>query len=175
MLIYIQKKNLILYSFSWYGKTIHKSSKGEWDFDLTKKPIDKIRIHGSSFAAIRTAQQSLLKQGFSIKNPILFMCSSRSIKPDRTWRDDYENGKNKKKIFIINFYLHFYLADLILNVTTMRRVASTLGQQITLYEIENGKHDIFLSEVSVREKAFHLMFRWLTHLEEDNWMIPIRT
>lgn len=63
----------------------------------------------------------------------------------------------------------FCLADLILNVTTMRRAASMIGRQVTIYEIENAKHNVFLSKASVREKASVLMFRWLKHLEED-WM-----
>jgi alpha-beta hydrolase superfamily lysophospholipase len=56
----------------------------------------------------------------------------------------------------------------------MRCAASTMGNNITLYEIENGQHDIFLSKVSVREKAFNLMFRWLKHLEDD-WMKSTKT
>ncbi|CAF1090567.1 unnamed protein product [Rotaria sp. Silwood1] len=141
---------------NWYGRSIHISNKGEWNFDLKKKPIDKIRIHGSAFSAIRTVQQDLMKKGSCIKCPILLMCSNRSIKPDKTWRDEYEE------------------VDLLLNVTTMRRAASTLGQQVTIYEIENAMHDIFLSKSSVREKAFHIMFRWLKHLEDD-WMISTQS
>jgi alpha-beta hydrolase superfamily lysophospholipase len=52
----------------------------------------------------------------------------------------------------------------------MRRIAAIIGTQVTIYEIENAKHDIFLSKESVREKAFELMFRWLRHCEDD-WMI----
>jgi alpha-beta hydrolase superfamily lysophospholipase len=52
----------------------------------------------------------------------------------------------------------------------MRRIAALIGTQVTIYEIENAKHDIFLSKESVREKAFDLMFRWLRHFEED-WVI----
>ncbi len=68
----------------------------------------------------------------------------------------------------------FYLADLLLNVTTIRHVASTMGREVTLYEIENAMHDIFLSKAPVREKAFKLMFRWLKHLEDD-WMTSTKT
>jgi alpha-beta hydrolase superfamily lysophospholipase len=55
----------------------------------------------------------------------------------------------------------------------MRRAAALIGSQITMYEIENAKHDIFLSKATVREKAFELMFRWLDHLEED-WIITTK-
>ncbi|CAF2057262.1 unnamed protein product [Rotaria magnacalcarata] len=136
---------------NWYNRTIHVSSRGEWDFDISKKPIDKIRAHGVSFAAIHRAQQELMSKGSCIKCPILSMCSHRSLKPDANWRDEYTQ------------------ADLLLNVPTMRQAVSTVGSQITICEIENGIHDIFLSSAPVREKAFKLMFRWLKHLEED-WM-----
>lgn len=56
----------------------------------------------------------------------------------------------------------------------MRRAASTMGQEITFYEIENAKHDIFLSKASVREKASYLMFRWLKQLEDD-WILSIKS
>jgi alpha-beta hydrolase superfamily lysophospholipase len=52
----------------------------------------------------------------------------------------------------------------------MRHAAATMGQNVTIYEIENAIHDIFLSKQPVREKAFNLMFRWLKHLEDD-WRI----
>jgi alpha-beta hydrolase superfamily lysophospholipase len=67
----------------------------------------------------------------------------------------------------------FILADLILDVETMKHVASMIGPQVTIYEIENAKHDIFLSKQSVRENAFQLMFQWLKHLEDD-WLISTK-
>ncbi|UJR09210.1 hypothetical protein I4U23_013458 [Adineta vaga] len=135
-----------------YGRSIHKSSRGEWDFDLTKKPIDYIRIHGTFLSAVRIVQDDIIKRRITIQCPILFMCSHRSIKPDKIWRNEYAE------------------ADLILDVQTMKNAASMLGPQVTIYEIENAKHDIFLSKQSVREKAFDLMFQWIQQLE-DNWLI----
>jgi hypothetical protein len=76
----------------WYGRSIHVSDRGEWNFDLNKKPIDRVRLHGSFFSAVHTVQQDLIKGRISIKCPILFMCSNRSIKPDKTWRDEYAEG-----------------------------------------------------------------------------------
>ena len=62
------------------------------------------------------------------------------------------------------------LVDVLLNVTSMRRAASTLSSSVTIYEIENAIHDVFLSKLPIREKAFELMFRWLTNIE-DNWFV----
>jgi alpha-beta hydrolase superfamily lysophospholipase len=55
-------------------------------------------------------------------------------------------------------------------VKAMRHVATMISSKITIYEIENAKHDIFLSKQSVRENAFNLMFQWLRYLEED-WLM----
>ncbi len=73
-------------------------------------------------------------------------------------------------ICVINQLL---LADIVLNVKAMRHVATMISSQVTIYEIENAKHDIFLSKESVREKASDLMFQWLRHLEED-WSISAK-
>jgi alpha-beta hydrolase superfamily lysophospholipase len=137
---------------NWYNRSIHSSHKGEWNFDIKKKPVDKIRVHGPSFYAIRLAQQDLMKKGSCISCPILLMCSHRSIRPDKIWRDEYDE------------------ADLLLNVTTMRRAASTMGPHVTICEIENGRHDLFLSKPSVLEKTFTTMFQWLKNVE-DKWLI----
>jgi len=55
----------------------------------------------------------------------------------------------------------------------MRYVATMISSQLTIYEIENAKHDIFLSKQSVRENAFNLMFQWLRYLEED-WLMTTK-
>lgn len=83
----------------WYGRTIHKSFQGEWNFDLKKKPIEKFRIYGPFFSAIRSAQQSIEQGEINLSCPILVMCSNRSIKPTKQWRDEYQNGN---KIFCIS-------------------------------------------------------------------------
>jgi len=98
------KKKNIIRCFSWYGRSIHTTHKGEWDFDVKIKPIDKIRVHGSTFSAIRAAQHDLIKKGSCIKCPILLMCSNRSIKPDKTWRDEYGEGT---RIFIVIILFYF--------------------------------------------------------------------
>jgi alpha-beta hydrolase superfamily lysophospholipase len=153
----------------WYGRSIHLSDRGEWNFDLKIKPIEQIRLHGAFFTAVNTIQEELIKQPILIQCPILFMCSNRSIKPGKTWRDEYAEGKEKHHFHPNLQYI--YLVDLVLDVKTMQHIAATIGTQVTIHEIENAKHDIFLSKEFVREKAFHLMFYWLEHLEEEDWKI----
>lgn len=116
-------------------------------------------------AACRRAQLELTKNGRSIKCPILFMSSNRSMKPETQWRDEYTEGKLYRKSFIYSNI--FILADLVLNVENIRREAGMLGQNVTIYFIENAVHDIFLSKKPVRENAFKRMFRWLENLERE--------
>ena len=81
-----------LYHCSWYNRSIHSEHRGEWNFDTQKIPIDIVRVHGPSFKAIYSAQEDLKKKGSCIKCPILVLCSSRSIRPEKTWRDEYGEG-----------------------------------------------------------------------------------
>lgn len=78
--------------FSWYTQSLHLAHKGEWDFDIQKKTIEKLRVHGPSFKAIYSAQEDLMKKGPCIKCPILMLCSNRSIMPGKVWRDEYGEG-----------------------------------------------------------------------------------
>ncbi|CAF3740275.1 unnamed protein product [Rotaria sp. Silwood1] len=133
----------------WNGRSLHVSHKGEWNFDTTKKPIGIVRIHGAFFAACRRAQLEVTQNGTSIKCPILFMSSNRSMKSEKIWRDEYAE------------------VDLVLNVESIRRAAGMLGQHVTICPIEKANHDVFLSKKPVREKAFNCMFQWLENLERE--------
>lgn len=57
------------------------------------------------------------------------------------------------------------LKDIVLNVDNIKRIGAKLGQEVTVIEIENAQHDIFLSQKTVREKAFDEMFIWLSNME----------
>lgn len=49
----------------------------------------------------------------------------------------------------------------------MKQAAGLIGSQVTISEVENAIHDIFLSKQPVREKAFGLVFQWLQDLEKE--------
>ena len=49
----------------------------------------------------------------------------------------------------------------------MRRIGTLLGNQVTIVEVKNAVHDVFLSKESIREKAFERMFAWLKRVEES--------
>ena len=123
-----------------YAESIHKDYYGEWDFSLDWKPIEGFPTYFAWILAINEAQQKLLEASIDI--PILVMYSNGSAKYSKYT----EESKNK---------------DTVLNVEDIKRVGAELGPQVSLLEIENAVHDIFLSSKKVRENALKQMFDWL--------------
>jgi alpha-beta hydrolase superfamily lysophospholipase len=123
-----------------YAQSIHKNYFGEWDFNMEWKPIEGFPTYFKWILAIARAQKKLLKSNIEI--PVLVMHSSRS------------------KI-ISTFSEEAMSSDIVLNIEDIKKVGSRLGSQVTLLEVENAQHDIFLSPKNVRDEAFNQMFRWL--------------
>jgi alpha-beta hydrolase superfamily lysophospholipase len=73
----------------------------------------------------------------------------------------HSNGSSKLSIFSEEVMYK----DIVLDVNDIKRVGEKLGNQVTLLEIENAQHDIFLSPKIVREKAFKQMFTWLNNMK----------
>ena len=125
---------------STYAESIHQDFYGEWDFNLDWKPIEGFPTYFSWILAINEAQQKLLEACIDI--PVLVMYSNSSAKYSK-----YTEEANYK--------------DVVLNVEDIKRVGEALGPQVSLLEIENAIHDIFLSRKKVRENALKQMFDWL--------------
>ena len=123
-----------------YVESIHKDYYGEWDFNLDWKPIEGFPTYFAWILAINEAQQKLLEASIDI--PVLVMYSNGSTK----YSTYTEEAKNK---------------DTVLNVEDIKRVGAELGPNVSLMEIENAVHDIFLSSKKVRENALKQMFDWL--------------
>ncbi|MDG4945362.1 alpha/beta hydrolase [Weeksellaceae bacterium KMM 9713] len=123
-----------------YAESIHKDYYGEWDFSLDWKPIEGFPTYFAWILAINEAQQKLLEASIDI--PVLVMYSNGSAKYSKYT----EEAKNK---------------DTVLNVEDIKRVGAELGPKVSLMEIENAVHDIFLSSKKVRESALKQMFDWL--------------
>jgi len=117
-----------------YGKTLHKSQMGEWDYNLSYKPLYGFPFYPMWFRMIMRAQAEV-RHGLGLTLPILAMRSSRSKFPsDPPSPDDF-------------------FADTVLNVKDIRELAPLLGQRVEPCEIENGLHDLFLSNEISRATA----------------------
>ena len=127
-----------------YAKSLHKDFYGEWDFNLDWKPIKGFPTYFAWVLAIRAGHKKLASS--NIKVPVLVMHSS---------------GASKISIFSEEAMRK----DIVLDINDIKSVGAKLGKQVTLLEIENAQHDIFLSPKIVREKAFKQMFSWLNNLK----------
>ncbi|WP_338765699.1 alpha/beta hydrolase [Bernardetia sp. ABR2-2B] len=124
-----------------YVQSIHKDFKGEWDFNLKWKYTKGFPTYFKWVLAIDEAHENLIKHS-NIQVPILVMHSSASNK-------------------LSNFSEEAMRKDIVLNVENIKERGAKLGNKVTLLEVENAMHDIFLSPKNVREKAFEGMFEWL--------------
>jgi alpha-beta hydrolase superfamily lysophospholipase len=124
-----------------YVKSIHKNYNGEWDFNLTWKPLLGFPAY---FIWLKTIidNQEKLKASSNISIPLLLLHSSNSFIPKKN-----STGVDK--------------ADIILNVEHMKQLGPKLGSKVTLMEVKDGMHDIFLSKETARNTAFDKMGEWL--------------
>lgn len=129
-----------------YGESVHKNYYGEWDFNLKWKPINGFPAYFAWLVAVVKAQKQL-KQISSINEPVLVMFSSRSL-------------------LLKKYSTEAQITDTVLNVKDIRELGKKLGADVTLKEIENGMHDLFLSKKEVRNLAFTALFDWISAQEK---------
>jgi alpha-beta hydrolase superfamily lysophospholipase len=123
-----------------YAQSIHKDFHGEWDFNLDWKPIKGFPTYFKWVVAIAKAQQALRASNIAV--PILVLHSTASAKLNA-------------------FSKHAMTKDIVLNVEDIKRESHGLGKDVTLVNIDDAQHDVFLSPKAVREDAFAKMFDWL--------------
>ena len=102
-----------------YAQTLLKAYHGRWDYNTNWKKTYGHPIRLSWLRAVRDGQKRLQK-GLNLRLPILLMTSDRSIRPEKTWRPEYNE------------------ADLVLDVSDMWRYGVLLGPGCTWTEYTQG-------------------------------------
>jgi alpha-beta hydrolase superfamily lysophospholipase len=125
-----------------YGESLHKSRRGAWEYNLAWKPLKGFPAYLGWVRTIRAAQQRL-QQGLDLQIPILLLHSDKSVKAGSKWDEA------------------LHTADAVLNVEDMKKYGPGLGRNVTLIEIADGKHDLFLSNKAVCARALAAMFGWM--------------
>ncbi len=123
-----------------YVRTIHRDHDGEWDFDLTLKPLRGFPVHVGWLTAVMKAQRQV-RDGLQVDVPILVMASSRSAR-----------GKKGD----------LTAADAVLDADDIARWSTRLGPHVTCVRVDGGLHDLVLSPEAVRAKVFSELDRWMT-------------
>jgi alpha-beta hydrolase superfamily lysophospholipase len=124
-----------------YGQTLHISGKGEWDFDTAMKPLEGFPVTLGWLNAVRRGQ-ARLHRGLDVGVPSLILRSDRSH-----FSREYSPLSER--------------ADTVLDVKQIARWAGCLGAETTVVPIEGALHDVFLSQLQVREHAYEVMQTWL--------------
>ncbi|MFI6386594.1 alpha/beta hydrolase [Nonomuraea sp. NPDC050547] len=123
-----------------YGQSLHRSSGGEWDYDLELKPLGGFSVHASWLAAIRRAQRRLHK-GLDVDVPVLVLAASNGLRV----RDFVPEARS---------------ADIVLDPRQIARWATAIGPHVTCVRITDGMHDLVLSAEPARKQVFAEIDRW---------------
>ena len=127
---------------STFGESIHNSKYGEWDFDLTFKPLGGHRKYLGWLAAILRGFDEIHSGRVKVGVPVLTLCSTKSY-----LGHTYSNKTNE--------------ADVVIDVAQTQRWAKELSLDYTLHRIRGARHDVFLSTDAPREEAFAACDQWL--------------
>jgi alpha-beta hydrolase superfamily lysophospholipase len=125
-----------------YGRTLHTSGTGEWDFDLALKPLDGFPVSMGWLNAVRRGH-SRLHRGLDVGVPSLVLRSTKSDFSGR-YTDLSDN------------------ADTVLDVTQIARWAGCLGSETAVVPVEGARHDVFLSLPASRDRAYAAVDAWLS-------------
>ena len=127
-----------------YGQSLHKDYQGEWDYNFVWKSLKGYPLYAAWLRAVRKGHKKV-KKGLSIEMPILLLKSDKSVRLD-TFSNEIMNS------------------DAVLDVAHMEKFGPLLGEQVQMETIENGMHDIFLSNATTRTQAFQKVKLWLEDL-----------
>jgi alpha-beta hydrolase superfamily lysophospholipase len=125
-----------------YGTTLHRDYAGEFDYDLTWKPLGGFPVTFGWINAIRRGH-ARLHRGLDVGVPNLILRSDHSV----TEAGDPES---------------FQQGDAVLDVRQIARWAGCVGgTRTTVAPIPDAKHDVFLSLSSPRSQAYQELDGWL--------------
>lgn len=124
-----------------YGLSISSGGNGDWDYDLSWKPLAGFPIKLGWIRAVRRGHATL-HRGLDIGVPSLIL-RSKVTRFSKTYIPDVD------------------AADAVLDVRQIARWAGCLGNRTTIVPIEGARHDVFLSTTDPLARAFAEMDDWL--------------
>jgi len=123
-----------------YTRSLHRDHGGEWDFDLTWKPVESFPVYAGWLRAVRRGHATL-HRGLALDCPVLVLSSDRSTLPQ-------EPGEDVET------------SDIVLDVDQIRRWSTAYGRHVTYLAVPGARHDVFLSRPESRERAYALVDTW---------------
>ncbi|MDO4631431.1 MAG: alpha/beta hydrolase [Corynebacterium sp.] len=129
-------------SLGTYGSTIHVSRHGEWDYDLTLKPVHGHTKYVGWLRAVKNGQKKVHAGKIDAGVPTLVLSSQRSVL-----------GRP--------YSAESHHVDTLLDVEQIHQWAPYIAHDVTARRIPGAVHDVFLSEETVRNQALHTCEEWL--------------
>jgi alpha-beta hydrolase superfamily lysophospholipase len=133
-----------------YGTTLHRDFAGEFDYDLTWKPLGGFPVTFGWINAVRRGHAKL-HRGLDVGVPNLILRSDHSVAEPRGSSDP-------------NTIAH---GDAVLDVHQIARWAGCVGNHTTVAPIVDAKHDVFLSVPASRAAAYDELDHWLDRQLEN--------
>jgi alpha-beta hydrolase superfamily lysophospholipase len=124
-----------------YAASLHRDHAGEWDFDLTWKPLGSWPVFAGWLRAVRRGHATV-HRGLRLTTPTLVLSSDRSLHP-RVWEPDVD------------------CCDIVLDVDLMARWVHRVSSHVTLARVPGALHDVTLSRQPARDRVFAELDRWL--------------
>jgi alpha-beta hydrolase superfamily lysophospholipase len=124
-----------------YGRTLHVSGTGEWDYDLDLKPLGGFPVTVGWLNAVRRAQVRL-HRGIETGVPTLVLRSARSGSSG-TYTEESDR------------------VDLVIDTAQIAQWEPSLGRQVTDVPVTGARHDVFLSLPEPRAIAYEALGHWL--------------
>ncbi len=124
----------------WYGRALHRSTGGEWDYDLAWKPLSGFPVRAGWVRSIRAGHRRVAR-GLHVEAPVLVVTSEATGPGDRPHDE-------------------ILTTDAVLDVRDMVARAPLLGDDVTLVQ-QPGAHDLCLSPEPARTRYLRTVLDWL--------------
>lgn len=129
-------------TLSKYGRSLHSSHDGEFDYDLGFKAIETPTKYLGWLREVLVAQKAIDQGRIDAGVPILVLCSQRSSHK-------------------LPFGEETHTSDAVVDVEQTREQAPKLASDVEIVSIDNARHDIFLSRQPALDAAYDTTFTWL--------------
>ena len=126
----------------YYTRSLHRDHEGEWEFDLTWKPVESFPVRAGWLRAIRRGQAQL-HRGLSVSCPVLVLSSGATKRPAEMDDDVHSH-------------------DVVLDVPQIRQWAPAVGPHVTYVAVAGARHDVVLSRPEPLAKVYDELDRWHT-------------
>jgi alpha-beta hydrolase superfamily lysophospholipase len=124
-----------------YGASLHRDYHGEFDYNLTWKPLGGFPITFGWLSAVRHGQAQL-HRGLDVGVPNLILRSDHSVTESAD-------------------AVALQCGDAVLEVRHIARWSGCIGNRSTIVPVVDAKHDVFLSMPQPRRVAYQQLDTWL--------------